>query len=385
MKRSPIRVLFIVPTLSVGGAERIITKLLPAMDPNRFQVSLVCTGDEGELFDHLTASGIDATALRAGGKRNALKALSRLSAYLRAARPDVVVLSGNGTTLVGRLAGVMTKVQHQIVWVHESLDTDGGSRLRGLADRALIPFTDTFLGVADSQLRFMSTTRKYPTARIRIIRSGVDVKDFVGVDGVDLAEELRAPPDTPTVAMVARLHPVKDHDTFLSAARIVLQTLPETRFLIIGDGPERTRLENLSRRMGIEKSVHFAGTRPDIDRLLPGIDIHVLSSHSESLPLAVLEGMACGRPVICTDVGGTREIIEHGVSGYLVPPQDPARLANHLTTLLTDPVLAGQMGAAGRSRVESEYSLEASVAETERFLEQLVRRNGQGADQPTWT
>lgn len=376
MKSSPIRVLFVVPTLSVGGAERIITKLLPAMDPTRFEVSLVCTGEEGELFDHLGSTGIRADALRAGGRRNAHRALFKLSRHVRQVRPDVIISSGAGTTAVARLAGFMNKVSSQILWVHESTEVDGLSRLHRLVDRLLQPFTSSFLGVTASQIDFMSTVRKYPAAKIHIIRSGVDVKNFENSAELDLPAKLGAEQGRSIVAMVARLHPIKDHVTFLSAARIVLDSLPRTQFIIIGDGPERAALEKLCGALEIALNVHFLGTCSDIDRILPAIDVHVLSSHSESLPLAVLEGMACGKPVVCTDVGGTSETVEHGISGFLVPPRDPVLLANHLTTLLSNPVLAEQMGAAGKRRVESDFSLVKSVAEVENFIGELVRPNG---------
>lgn len=368
---SPIRVLFIVPELPVGGGERIITKLLPSMDPARFHVSLICIGDKGELFDHVASAGIEATAFRAGGKRNALKALRELSSYLRSTKPDVIIVAGAGTAVIGRLAGLLNNVKHRVVWMHSSR-VDRSSFVRDLVDRSLIPSTSRFLGVTEAQISFMETVCKFPATKIRIVRSGVDAKAFESPTDWDLSGELGLRLGQPVVAMVARLQPVKDHFTFLVAAKTVLDSLPETTFLVIGDGPQRGDLENICQQLGISESVHFTGTRLDIDRLLPAIDIHVLSSHSEGLPMAVLEGMACGKPVICTDVGGTSEIIEHGVSGYLVPPGEPAMLAAHLTALLTNPDLAERMGAAGKRRVESEFSFNDSVAEFEKFIMELV-------------
>lgn len=373
MEESRIRVLFVVPTLAVGGAERIITKLLPALDPREFEASLICAGDEGELFQQLTAAGIEATALGFGGARNAHRALLGLARHMRRNRPDVIVCSGAGTSIIGRLAGLFNRVRHQILWVHESINIDHRSLLREISDRALIPFTSKFLGVTDSQINFLSSVRGYPLEKIHIIRPGVAIKDFDAGTGVDLAAELGTELGCPVVAMVARLHPVKDHATFLAAARIVLQSLPETQFLILGDGPQRKELEDLCKTLEIEERVHFAGSHADVDRLLPAVDIHVLSSHSESLPMSVLEGMACGRPVVCTKVGGTSEILEHGVSGYLVPPGDPIGLARQLTALLTNPGLADRVGVAGRRRVESEFTFEESVTKTQGLLVDLVR------------
>lgn len=373
LDRSPIRVLFVVPELPVGGAERIITKILPAMDPTRFQVSLICVGEQGELFDQLTSAGVEATALRANGKLNAPKALFKLSAHMRSTKPDVMIVAGAGTAVIGRLAGLLNEVKHRVVWVH-SARIDRQSFIRELVDRSLIPFTSRFLGVTESQIPFMEEVCKYPTQKIRIVRSGIDTSIFARPHDEDLSRALGPGLKRPVVAMVARLQPVKDHVTFLAAAKVVLDSMPQATFLVIGDGPQREELEDLCRQMGIEGSVHFAGTRLDIDRLLPAIDVHVLSSHSEGLPLAVLEGMACGKPVICTDVGGTSELVEHGVTGYLVPPEDPAELAAHLITLLSKPDLAERMGAAGKRRVESEFSLTESISEFENFIAGLVHR-----------
>ena len=322
MGDSPVRVLFVVPELPVGGAERIITKLLPAMDPAKFHVSLICIGEEGELFEQLVSMGIDAKALHASGKPNAAKALRKLSAVMRRAKPDVVIVAGAGTAVIGRLAGLLNNVKHRVVWLHSSR-VDRTGFVRDLVDRSLMPFTSRFLGVTDAQFGFMETVCKFPATKIRIVRNGVDSESFQTPDGWNPRDDLGLDPGRPVVAMVARLQPVKDHITFLNAAKTVLDSLPQTTFLLIGDGPQRGELESLCQQLGISDSVHFAGTRLDIDRLLPAIDVHVLSSHSEGLPMAVLEGMACGKPVICTDVGGTSEIIEHGVSGYLVPPETP--------------------------------------------------------------
>jgi glycosyltransferase involved in cell wall biosynthesis len=289
-------------------------------------------------------------------------------------KPDVVVANGAGTALNAILAASLTGVRHRILWIHAAADLSRRHPLRKLAERASIPFSSVFLGVTEAQIPFMTLNRGYPAERIRIVRSGVDVKRSHSQDHCEgLHSDLEIQQFRPVVAMVARLHPDKDHTTFLRAARIVLDRLPKTQFLVIGDGRRRGELESLCRTLGIADNVLFTGARSDIDRLLPAIDIHVLSSHTEALPLAVLEGMACGKPVICTNVGGTSQIVEDGVSGFMVPPRDPAQLADRVITLLTRRDLAQQMGEAGKRRVESEFNLPGSVAAIEKFIEQLVR------------
>lgn len=374
---SRIKVLFIVPTLSVGGAERVVATSLPAMDPDRFDVSLLCTGAEGEFFGALARAGVEATALGRGGARNAPRALWGLYAHLRRARPDVVVVYGDGTSVLGRIAAYLARIRHRVVWVHRlrELDSEGipvAGKLRSLSHRSVRGLGTSYLGVTAAQRDFMVSTCGYPEGRIHFIRNGVDPAGFdPGDDRAPLAE-FGIESGSQVVAIVARLHPVKDHPTLLDAAKRVLAELPGTQFLIVGDGPAALDLKSAVARLGIAESVHFTGTRPDVPRLLRAVDVFVLSSVSECLPVAVLEAMACGRPVVCTDVGGVHEMVEHGVTGYLTAPRDPADLAARVVELLREPELARAMGAAGRRRVESDFTLEGSVAAMQGFLTELV-------------
>jgi glycosyltransferase involved in cell wall biosynthesis len=366
---SPIRVLLVVPSLPAAGAEKMITRILPALDPARFQVSLVCTGEEGELFEELTAAGIEAHALHVGGKVNATRSLFRVIRHMRRVNPDVIITQGAGTTLIARVAAILNRVKHRVLWVHTSIHKTGLPHR--IADKLLIPSTSIFLGVVETQRKYLSEDCHYPDRKIRIIRNGVDPKSFdVGINRSALAE-FGFDPGSKVVGMVARLHPVKDHATLFSAARIVLEAVPETQFLIIGDGPRRAELMALCREVRIEDRVRFTGVRHDIGSLVRAIDVMVLSSHSESLPVAVLEAMACARPVVCTNVGGIAELVEHGTSGYLVAPRDPDALARHIIDLLDDPDLRQKMGAEGRRRVEAEFDLQRCVAAVEQMLVEL--------------
>lgn len=372
---SQVRALFVVPTLGIGGTERLITQLLPGIDESRIDVALVCTGEEGELFDTLLSRGIKCSALHSSGPRNGIRALSRLSSEIRKYEPDVIVSAGEGSTFVARMAGLRHRVKQNVLWVHESSEFGAPRLVPRLIDRILIPTTSRFLAVTESQRKFMRDVRRYPANKIAIIRNGVDANTLEAGHGRSRFAEIGLDPARPIIAMTARLHPVKDHTTFLRAARIVQDHLPQTQFVIIGDGPTRLEIETLRTRLGLEDSVRFSGLRRDIDSLLPAIDIHVLCSHSESMPLAVLEGMACGRPVICTDVGGTSEIVEHGVSGFLVPARDPAKVASYLINLLRDPELANRVGNAAKLRVQTEFSLTRNVEAIEAFLSKVAMEN----------
>ena len=178
------------------------------------------------------------------------------------------------------------------------------------------------------------------------------------------------------------LRPEKDHDTFLRAARSVVDRVPNAKFLIVGDGPMRPKIERLVRELDLDDCVVLTGSRSDVPDLLRAIDVFVLSSYTvECFPMALLEAMAAGRPAVCTAVGGVPEMIEEPTTGYLVPPRDPGALADRLVRILSDSELAHRMGQAARARVETLFSLRASVSATEHALEELVG-TGQRPDRP---
>lgn len=372
MNGRPIRALFVVPDLGVGGAERHVTTLLPRMDPTRFTPSVVCIGAEGGLFGALSAAGIEARALHLR-KRQAMRALHELVAIARRVQPDVVLVRGYSAETLGRIAARVAGVKHSIVWVHNIGDVAPRGGVRRVVDRSLNRWTSSYFGVAEAQRSYLVDELGYPDDKIHIIYNGVDPTQFaVDTDRSVLAEFGFGAGD-PVVGIVAALRPEKDHFTFLRAARAVIDVLPDARFLVIGDGETRRQLETMCAELGITPNVRFAGLRDDIDRLLRAIDVFVLSSATvECFPISLLEAMACARPAVCTTVGGIPEMIIDGETGYLVPPKDPHALAARLLRLLSDPQSAHRMGLAARARVESKFDLNRSVAKAQQAIESVV-------------
>jgi glycosyltransferase involved in cell wall biosynthesis len=164
----------------------------------------------------------------------------------------------------------------------------------------------------------------------------------------------------PTIVMVGRLVPAKDPLTLLDAVR----RLPEARLVYAGDGPLRSRIEASARDAGLDGRVSLLGVRADIPSLLSNYDILALPSLWEGLPFAVIEGMMAGLPVVASRVGGVPELVEHGVTGFLVPAGDAAALADALRTLVNDGNLRRQMGGAGRARAIRQFTAERMVRET---------------------
>jgi glycosyltransferase involved in cell wall biosynthesis len=176
-----------------------------------------------------------------------------------------------------------------------------------------------------------------------------------------VVEEFGIGDDTPVAGIVAALRPEKNHELLLRAMRLVVNELPKARLLVIGEGPERPRIEVFARKLGLSESVYLAGARSDVPELLSLLTAFVLTSHNEANPVSILEAMACGKPVVATRVGSVAETVLDRETGFLAPAGDARRIARHLLHLLRKPQLAQRMGQRGREAVVTGWSLERMV------------------------
>jgi glycosyltransferase involved in cell wall biosynthesis len=188
-------------------------------------------------------------------------------------------------------------------------------------------------------------------------------------------KSLDLPDESPVVVMVANLRPVKGIDVLLNALPEIARENHEVTFLVVGEGDERPKLENLVERYGLGNNVRFLGTRTDVPFILNACDLGVLSSHSESLSNSIIEYMASGLAVVATDVGGTREIITHGENGFLVPGGDSQALARAIIKLLKDSELRTKMGHIGREKAKKLFNLEGCVRKYEEYYIGLLNQS----------
>jgi len=219
-------------------------------------------------------------------------------------------------------------------------------------------------------------------SRVVVIRNGIEIISEDKAAGTRLRESLGIGLSDPVAGMVGRLSPQKDYPTFLRAARRVAEAFPRARFLVAGEGPLRGELAAYARELGLEGKAVFLGHRPDIGAVVSALDVFVLSSLWEGLPLAVLEAMALGKPVVATCVPGTAEAVVEGETGFLLPLGADRALAEKTISLLRDPALRRKLGEAGRARVEREFDRERMVDEHEALYRRLFesRNHGRGAN-----
>ena len=369
-----LRVLTLVdkPTVT-GGAERLAAVVAMKLDPARFE-SVLCASrqtDEPLLDRELEEAGIGVLAL---GRRSTLDLLAwRPLVSLLRDGVDVVHAHMFGSnvwgTVLGRLSGVPVVVAHEHTWSFQ------GRPLRRFLDRELVArWADVFVAVSGEDRRKMIEVEGVDPAKIRLIPNGIPSPANGAV--ADVRAELGIEPGAPVLGVVCELRAQKALEVLFEAAALLLAEFPTLKVLVAGDGPERARLEEGARRLGVANTVLFLGIRRDVPAVLAAVDVAVLSSDYEGSPLSVMEYMAAAKPVVSTRVGGVPELVKDDVHGLLVEPRDPEALAEAVARLLRDPALAKRLGAVGRKRQQREFSLEAMVRRIEDLYEELWLASG---------
>lgn len=359
----PWDVIHCVFSIAIGGQEVVILSLAERANRALFSPRVLCLQGAGELAPRFEAAGIPVDVLdRSDG--GSIATLTAMRRYLRARRPAIFHTHNPTPHQFGALARLVTNIPVLIHTKHgrNQLLTRKGRQLERFAGQV----TDAVVAVSRDAADVARTVEWVPSNRIHVIRNGIDVAAITPA---------RPASNGWHVVHVARLSEVKDQTTLLHAARLVLDRQPAFRLDIVGEGERREELERLSAELGLGVAVRFHGFQADVRPFLVGVDAFVLSSVSEGIALTLLEAMAAALPVVATDVGGNREVVIPGETGFLVPAGDPAAMARALIMLLGDPARASKFGAAGRARVAAEFTLDATVAAYEAlYLELLERR-----------
>ncbi len=356
--RGPLRVMFVITSMPVGGAETLLVELVRRMDRSRFAPELCCLKYFDRLGEVLAQEVPAFTGLLA--HKYDVAVLWRLRRLVRRRRVDAVVTVGTGGDKMfwGRLAAWLAGVPVVCSALHSTGLPDHVEWL----NRRLAPITDAFIAVAGPHGRYLAEHEGCPPRKVRVIPNGVDTQRFrPRWPNAALRAEFRLPPDAPVAGIVAALRPEKNHELFLRAAALVREKLPAARFLVVGDGPRRAKLEALARELTLHDSVRFLGTRPDVHEVLSLLDVLVLTSHMEANPVSILEAMAAEKPVVATRVGSVPETVRDGKTGYLVAPGDARGAADRVTELLVDRERAAAFGRAGREEVLARWSIERMV------------------------
>ncbi len=369
-----------VTDLARDGAQRQLLELVKGIDKSRFAPILITLTPGGAMEEDFSAvRGLRIVTTRRQGKFDLL-CIVRMALVLRKLHVDVVQPFLTPATLYGLLAALLCRTRVKIVTERASpgnKSTSRGYRFYLRIEDFLSRFADWVVPNSQAGASFLFE-RGIKPSRIRVIYNGIDFarleSEREAVDAVRSSMEIQ--PGEQIVGMTARMFPVKNHDVLLRAVALASRQVPGLRLALVGDGPLSNRLQAQARELGLGSQVVFCGEQTRIGPYLSAYDIAAHTSSAEGCCNSILEAMALGKPVVATDVGGNREIIEHGVNGLVVPQGNSEALAQSLVELLNDRAKAQAMGQAAASSVKSRFSIEAMVGEYQRLYEDAFLRKG---------
>jgi len=370
-----IRVLEVLASGAVGGGSTHLRGLATGLDPERFDLLVVCS-DDGPLAADLEQAGLRVERVPMTRTVNP-GAMVRLAGLMRRHPSQIVHYHGTRAGLAAAPAAALMGVPG-LYTVHGWSFHSRGSRLQEDAARSIEQVIARMsrrvicVSHADRHTGLSAGILQGPASAV--IPNGIDPERFSPQPQVraHMRQELGVRPEEALFGLFGRLTRQKGQRTFLLAARRVLDRFGHARFVLVGDGEDRPMLEALKAELGLGDRVIFTGFRPDVPELLNALDAFVLPSLWEGLPIALLEAMAVGVPVIASSVDGSAEVIQPGTSGLLVPAQDVASLVAAMDALLETPALAERLAKAGLERVRHHYTLAAMVRSTERMYRDLM-------------
>ena len=383
--RRPVRVARVIARLNIGGPAQHAILLTAGLDRTRFATTLI-TGvvgqAEGDFTEAARARGVDPIVIPELGRSirpaRDLAALVKLVSLFRRLRPDIVhthtAKAGTLGRLAARIAGVPVTIHTFHGHVLDGYFSPAVTRVFVGMERMLARATDRLVTVSPrlrTELLAMSIGRP---EQVEVIPLGLDLERFRRArPGVPiLRPSLGLGSEVPLLGIVGRLVPIKDHPTLFQAMALLRTSNPPVHLAVVGDGEERARLEELAGRLKLGQRIHFLGWRTDLETILTEVDVVICASKNEGTPVALIEAMAAGVPVLSTDVGGVADLVAHGETGWLVRPGDPPSLAEAIRHLLGDEVLRARLAAAGRAVALDRHGVEGLIRRVEALYTDLL-------------
>jgi len=357
--------------MTPGGTEHLVLEICKRIR-HEFEVTVCCLDDEGEWATDLRAEGIDVVALRRqpGFRPGVGRQIAALAAERRI---DLLHCHQYSPFVYGWIASQLNRRLKVVYTEHGRLSDAPPSWKRRMVNPILSRFRGEIVAVSHELRDYMLDSR-FAASRVGVIHNGIEpgaaptfadrlrARHVLGVDEAAFV-----------VMAVARLDPVKDFPTLIDAFAIVRAQLPRARLVIVGDGPERARLEACAARPDVAGSVDIIGYRAGVRQLLPAADLYVSSSISEGISITILEAMAARVAVVATAVGGTPEVLpSEAAGGVLVPSRDAAQLASAIISLERDTATRAAIAAAGRRRLESAFTIDRMVGDYMRTYRRLL-------------
>jgi len=359
-------VLILNATYVVGGAERNL-QLLALHLHSRFDLHVCSLYQPGEIGEQIREAGIPFHALY-GHSRTDWRVLPRFLSLLRRIRPEVLLTVDAPYAVLYAVLAKRLKIARKLVIAVHSFGKIKRTREMAFARRFAAGATDVLIVLTESHRRFLLEQEGWQAHEVVVIPNGVDLQRFTP-EGGNLREQWGLSPNTPAFGVVAGLRPEKNLFRFLRVAQQVLSALVEARAFVVGDGELRHDLETSSQQMQCASRIVFTGALHDIPAVWRSLDVAVLTSDTEVLPMTLIEAAACAVPAVSTDVGAVRDVVLDGQTGFVVPVEDEDTLAERILYLLRHPEERRAMGRRAREHAEAHFDLRQMV---ERYAQVLA-------------
>jgi glycosyltransferase involved in cell wall biosynthesis len=388
-----VRVVRVFSRLNIGGPALHVTHLSAGLVEHGFETRLVVgqtDPHEGDFLDLARARGVDLTVFQELGRAISplkdLRALWRLYRFMRLERPTIVHTHTAKAGVLGRIAARMAGVPIVVHTYHGHVLSGYFHPLASLLfrgiERGLALTTDVLLTVSESVKVDLVRLGVAPASQVQVLPLGLDLEPLAGeLPRGGLRIEAGWTENARVVGVVGRLVPIKDLDTFIEAASILSASRPDTRFAVVGDGEERARLEARG-VSALGDRIRFFGWRKDTAAVLGDLDLVVNTSLNEGTPVALIEALAAGRPVVATAVGGTPDLLEGGHFGALVPARSPRETALAMGTALDNLQTSRRTAALGQAAVLKRYRVSRLLDDIScLYRDLLARKRGLGPGQ----
>lgn len=381
-KNHRIVVMLMVNDLGGGGAEQQILELVRGIDKDRFQ-PIVVTLYPGEALEPKIKEvpDVEYICLERKNKYDFFT-LFKVLRLLRQKRVDIIQPFLTPSTFFGLLPALTNRTPVKVVTERcgVRVNTHLGNKLYRKVEDYFTRFADHVVPNSGAGSSYL-IERGIKPDRIKVIYNGVNFKRLASdPDRVaKIRESMGLSPDGKVVGITASLSPAKNHATFIEAAQHIHRAIPQTKFAVVGTGPLLASLENQAKELGLASHVIFFGHQLDIGSYISAFDVACLCSvDHEGCSNALLEAMALGKPVVATDIGGNKELVENGETGLLIPLRDPKALADSVLFYLRQPEWAREIGEHARDKIHEYFTLERMVHEYERLYEKAIYQKQNG-------
>jgi len=373
-------IIYIIDNIEFGGGERVFSQIIRGLSKERFSV-FVASNPGGIFEKKLMEVGIKIDPLDMTHRYN-IGTISQLKKIIKTKDVQIVHSQGGRADFFARMAARIANVPIIISSMAMLVEGYDVSILRKslyvLMDRQTERWVDRFIILSEASRRTLIERHKIPPEKIVKIHNGIEIEEYhpdikeVRNKKLELRRELGLKSDVPVIGAIGRLVWQKGFEYLIRAIPQVIEAFPEAKFLIVGEGPLRRRLEELSERLKIEDNIIFTGFRSDIKDILATIELLAIPSLLEGLPIVLLEGMAMAKPIVATRIDGMTEVLENSETGLLVPAKNPHKLAEAIIEILKNKTKADLLGQNARKIVEEKFSVKKMVEQTELVYEKLL-------------